>query len=164
MQSAPQLTPTDTQTILDALRCIVQVLRRSSANSQRSADLTGAQAFILKTLQARPGCSVNELADYTYASQSSVSEAVTRLVSRGLIERSQTERDRRRVELSLSERGANAIADGVPMPQDGLVSAIAALPEEKRIALAEGLTALVSAAGMNDAAPQLFFEESVDPA
>ena len=110
MQSAPQPTPTDTQTILDALRCIVQVLRRSSANSQRSADLTGAQAFILKTLQARPGCSVNELADYTHASQSSVSEAVTRLVSRRLIERSQTERDRRRVELSLTESGAKAIA------------------------------------------------------
>lgn len=152
----------DTQTILDALRHIVQALRRSSAGFERAANLTAAQAFILKTLQAHPWSSVNELSGYVHASQSTVSETVARLVNRGLVMRRQALADRRRVELCLSETGAGAIAEGVPMPQDALVNAIAAMPEAKRIALADGLTALVTDARLGDVAPPLFFEESVD--
>jgi len=48
------------------------------------------------------------------------------------------------------------------MPQDELVSAIAAMSEVQRIALADGLTTLVAAVGMGDVAPQLFFEEILD--
>ncbi|MBX3655987.1 MAG: winged helix-turn-helix transcriptional regulator [Ramlibacter sp.] len=155
-------TSKDTQTILDALRCIVQVLRRSSAYSERTVGLTSAQLFILKSLQVRSGCSINELAAYVHASQSTVSEAVARLVSRGLVKRSHESRDRRRVELSLTEDGTNVIASGNPMPQDELVSAIAAMSEVQRIALADGLTTLVAAVGMGDVAPQLFFEEILD--
>lgn len=152
----------DIQTIFDSLRRIVQALRRSSAQSERSAGLTAAQVFILKSLQGRPGCSINDLAELVHSNQSTVSEAVTRLVSRGLVHRRQASQDRRRVELSLSTDGVNAIANSLSMPQDELIAAIVSMPESKRAALVDGLTALITAAGMDDVAPQLFFEEIQD--
>lgn len=146
------------QTIMDALRRIVQALRRASARYEREAGLTSAQVFILKTLHSRPGVSVNALAAATHTQQSTVSEVVTRLETRGLIERRAAAQDRRRVELRLTPQGEQLIANDAATPQEALVAAIAALPAEKRAALAEGLSALIITAGLGDEAPHLFFE------
>ncbi len=162
MADTTSISSKDAQTILDSLRCIVQVLRRSSALSERTVGLTSSQVFILKSLQVRSGCSINELAAYVHASQSTVSEAIARLESRGLVKRCHESQDRRRLKLSLTEEGTNVIVNGNPMPQDGLISAITAMSEVQRIALADGLKTLVAALGMSDVEPQLFFEEILD--
>jgi DNA-binding MarR family transcriptional regulator len=148
----------DVQIILDALRRIVQALRRASARYERDVSLTSAQVFVLKTLQTRPGCSVNDLAAATHTHQSTISELVSRLESRGLIERRTSAEDRRRVELRLSEVGMDMIGAETRTPQEDLVAAIAGLPDDKRMALADGLISLVAAAGIEDETAQLFFE------
>jgi DNA-binding MarR family transcriptional regulator len=148
------------QMIMDALRRIVQALRRASARYEREAGLSSAQVFILKTLHGHPGVSVNALAAAAHTQQSTVSEVVTRLEARGLIERRSALEDRRRVELRLTTAGERLIATGAATPQEALVAAIAALPDEKRAALAEGLSALIVTAGLSDEAPRLFFESA----
>lgn len=152
----PDMDPS--QMIMDALRRIVQALRRASARYERDAGLSSAQVFILKTLHIHPGLSVNALAAAAHTQQSTVSEVVTRLETKGLIERRPAPEDRRRVELRLTTAGHHLIANDVATPQEALVAAIAALPAEKRAALAEGLSALVATAGLHDEAPNLFFE------
>jgi len=146
------------QTIMDALRRIVQALRRASARYEREAGLTSAQVFILKTLHTLPGASVNALAAATHTQQSTVSEVVARLEARNLIERRPAPGDRRRVELRLTAAGECVIEADAATPQEALLTAIAALPDDKRTALAEGLSALIVSAGLDDEAPNLFFE------
>jgi DNA-binding MarR family transcriptional regulator len=145
---------------MDALRRIVQALRRASARFERDSGLTSAQVFILKTLHSHPGVSVNALAAAAHTQQSTVSEVVTRLESKGLIARRPAPEDRRRVELRLTPDGERLICADAMTPQEALVAAIAALPDDKRIALAEGLSALIVTAGLSDEAPHLFFESS----
>src|SRR3954463_14128091 len=95
----------DSQAVLDGVRRIVQALRESSRAAERRVGLTGAQLFVLQTVAANPGISLNALAARTRTHQSSVSTVVTRLVSRGLIRRTRSAGDGRTLELSLSASG-----------------------------------------------------------
>ncbi len=147
------------QRILDSLRRIVQALRQSSAQAERSG-LTGAQAFILKQIQANPGLSVNDLAALTCTHQSTMSEVAGRLEGRGLIVRRKSEKDGRRLELSLSPDGEAALGSGFETAQERLLGAIANLPEPATAQLAEGLTALIEAAGLTGPPPALFLDET----
>jgi DNA-binding MarR family transcriptional regulator len=150
--------PSQSQIIMDALRRIVQALRRASTSYERDSGLTSAQMFVLKALSPRPGCSVNDLAQATHTHQSTISETVSRLEGRGLVDRRVAADDRRRVELRLTSAGETLVSRELRTPQEDLVGAIAALPDEKRQALADGLVALVGAAGLDHEIPQLFFE------
>ncbi|MDI7776638.1 MarR family transcriptional regulator [Asticcacaulis sp. EMRT-3] len=151
------------QIIMDALRRIVQSLRHASARHERDSGLTSAQVFLLKTLHARPGGSVNDLAAAAHTHQSTVSEIVARLEGKGLIARRAAPNDRRRVELRLTPQGEQSIATGGHTPQEALLAAIAVLPDAQRTALAEGLSALIATAGLDGETPHLFFESQETP-
>jgi DNA-binding MarR family transcriptional regulator len=148
-------TVPEEQAIMDSLRRIVQALRRASTRYQGS---TSAQIFVLRTLEAHDGASVSDLAHLTHTHQSTVSEMITRLETNGLIERRIAQDDRRRVELYLSAAGRSLIREQVKTPQEDIVEAIAAMSNEDRGALSQGLKALTRTAGLDKAPPQLFFE------
>lgn len=148
------------QLILDSLRRIVQALRQSSAQAEKAAGLTAAQVFVLKQIRANPGLSVNELAALTCTHQSTMSEVAGRLEGRGLIIRRKSEKDGRRVELSLSADGEAALGSGFETAQERLLRAIAQLPEPATAQLANGLSALIEAAGLTGPPPALFLDET----
>lgn len=149
---------TDAQTIMDALRRIVQALRQSAAQSEQSLNITGAQALVLKHVALREGVSVNELAGLTFTHQSTVSEVVSRLEGRGLLKRERAVEDGRRVEVRLTEAGKAAAQNTVVTAQERLIQALQILPPETVSNLANGLDALIVAAGMSEEAPIMFFE------
>lgn len=148
------------QLILDNLRRIVQALRQSSAQAERSTGLTGAQVFVLKQIRANPGLSVNELAALTCTHQSTMSEVAGRLEARGLVVRRKSEKDGRRVELSLSGDGEAAVGSGFETAQEKLLRAIAQLPEATTAHLSDGLMALIETAGLTGPPPALFLDET----
>jgi DNA-binding MarR family transcriptional regulator len=148
------------QLILDSLRRIVQALRQSSAQAERSAGLTGAQTFVLKQIRANPGLSVNDLAALTCTHQSTMSEVAGRLEARGLIVRRKSEKDGRRLELSLSSDGDAALGSGFETAQEKLLRAIAQLPEPITEHLSNGLMALIETAGLTGPPPALFLDEN----
>lgn len=150
--------PSDAQTIMDALRRIVQALRQSSIQNQQSANITGAQALVLKHVAAREGLSVNDLAGLTFTHQSSVSEVVSRLEGRGLLARVRAQDDGRRWELRLTEAGQAVAAHTVLTSQEKLMRALQDLPAPMVSHLAQGLDALIHAAGLSGEAPVMFFE------
>ncbi len=157
VETAP---PSEAQVIMDTLRRIVQSLRQASTSY--SGGLTSAQVFVLRTLQAHDGASVNDLANLTHTHQSTVSEVVSRLETKGFIERHVASADRRRVELHLSPAGREIVSRQAQTPQEDIVGAIAALSVENRAALAQGLLALAQAAGLAETPPPLFFEGTDD--
>lgn len=149
---------TDAQRIMDALRRIVRELRVADHSSTTYLGVSAAQLFVLRNLCAHPSQSLGELAKCTRTSQSSVSEVVTRLVARGLVSRESSPADRRRVELSITARGRSVATRASLTIQERLLAGLENLEATQRCKLAEGMAAWLSAAGLADVPPSMFFE------
>jgi MarR family transcriptional regulator, lower aerobic nicotinate degradation pathway regulator len=143
---------------MDSLRRLVRALGASSRTARGSGRISGAQLFALRQVAASPGIHIGDLARRTMARQSSVSELVARMVDRGLITRTVSEDDARQANLHLTKAGKRAISDSGDLAQEKLISGLEALPSSKRAALAEAMEAWLSASGLSDVPPTMFFE------
>src|ERR1700759_1774502 len=134
--------------LMDSFRRIVQTLR-SSHRSAGSLNLTGAQLFVIKVLGELAGAmSVNELAEATQTTQSTVSAVTARLIERGLVASGRAEDDARRAELSLTARGRGRHRKGpATVAQLRLAEALQELPARDAATLNRILDAIVSRMG-----------------
>jgi DNA-binding MarR family transcriptional regulator len=151
--------PSDVRESLDALRRIVRELRLSAGAAEKKTGLSGAQLFVLQRLAEKPADTLGDLAERTFTHQSSVSVVVRKLAERGLIERSASDQDARRVTIELSRAGRALLKRAPRVAQERLISAIQGLPAGQRRELAKGLAAVVSAMGIDEQAASLFFED-----
>jgi DNA-binding MarR family transcriptional regulator len=148
---------------MDGLRRLVRVLHVASRASERDLGVSAAQLFVLRQLALAPGQSLTDLAAATRTGQSSVSEVVTRLVKRGLVERRASAVDRRRAELALTDK-ARALLERAPgTVQERLIAGFARLDAAQRRALADGMDAWLASAGLSGE-PAIFFFEPTDDA
>jgi DNA-binding MarR family transcriptional regulator len=145
---------------MDSLRRVVHALNIATRASERVFGLSAAQLFVIKNLATNSGQSLSELATRTRTTQSSVSEVVARLVRRGLVERQPSKDDRRRAELSLTAAGRETLAAAPETVQERLLRGFEQLDAESRTALAETLESWLTASGLDDVTPALFFEPS----
>ncbi len=146
------------QSILDSIRRIVRGLRVSSKNAESSLGISGAQLFVLQKLAGSTRLSLNELAKRTLTHQSSVSVVVSRLVERGLVLRTPSKADARRLELGLRAKGREFLKKAPPTTQERLIAAIDNLPQKQRVHLEALLKLVVMNAGLSEESPELFFE------
>jgi DNA-binding MarR family transcriptional regulator len=162
---APLASDRSAQEVLDALRRIVRTLREASRASERSIGLSAAQAFVLHRLAGAPALSLNDLAARTLTHQSSVSVVVTKLALRGLVARSASAADGRRVEIALTARGRALLArsPGAAAAQDRIIAGLSLIGARRRRALAVLLRQLVGAMALSDEQPEMFFEGSPRP-
>lgn len=154
---------TRSQAVMDALRRVVQAARQSSAHCERVSGLTAAQLLILKSIQANPGLSINDLAAVTLTHQASVSEVVGRLENRGLLIRARSQEDARRRELQLTPGGLDAVKQPVETVQETLIKAMDRLPPDVLENLANGLERLIHEAGLSHEQPSMLFEDGKEP-
>src|SRR5581483_3712391 len=117
----------ETQEILDSFRRIVRVLRESSRAAEQRVGISGAQLFVMSALKKEPQLSINELAQRTRTHQSTVSVVVSRLVERGLVARSSSAADARRLTLKLTPEGRALLKRAPDASQERLVAAIDSL-------------------------------------
>jgi DNA-binding MarR family transcriptional regulator len=146
--------------ILDALRRVVRELRLSARGAERGAGISGAQLFVLQALSGEKASSLNDLAVRTLTDQSSVSVVVRRLVDRKLVTRKVAAGDARRVELRVTPAGRRMLARCPEPTQARLFEALGRMGGSELASLAGGLAALVREMGIEDQAPQMFFEET----
>ena len=151
------------QAVLDGVRRIVQALRASSRWAERHVGLSGAQLFVLQRLAETPAMSVNELAARTHTHQSSVSVVVSRLVELGLVTRTRSAADGRRVELSLAARARRVIGRAPDVAQERLIRGIERLAPARRHELALVLGDLATAMQADASPPRMFFEDRAAP-
>jgi len=144
--------------VFDPLRRLVHALHVASRETERRLGVTGAQLFVLAQLRATPSLSINALAERTMTHQSTVSVVVRRLVRRKLVKKVRAEDDARRVELTLTAAGTALLKRAPEVLQVRLAGAIGELAASERRALAHGLDHLVSALGVGNAPPAMFFE------
>jgi DNA-binding MarR family transcriptional regulator len=157
MKSSESTNP-HARSILDSLRRIVQGLRVSSVSTQAQSGISGARAFVLQRLGEGPVQSLNELAERTHTHQSSVSVVVEKLVREGLVARTPSARDARRVEIALTAEGKRLL-DRIPETmQEKLLTAITKMNPADRASLARLMDKLTFLAGLPPEPPMLFFE------
>lgn len=144
---------------MDALRRLVRALGSSARGSARSGAPSGAQLFLLRRIAAEPGLSVGALASRTFASQSTVSEVVARLVAAGLVARRTSADDARQAMLSLTARGRRAVDDSEPTAQERLAQGLASLSATERETLAASLETWLAAADLAATPASMFFED-----
>jgi DNA-binding MarR family transcriptional regulator len=121
---------------------VARELRLTEQRERPQLGLPPAQLRVLRELSLRPAESLGELAGRTFTDPSSASVVVQRLVERGLVQRVESDVDRRRTALTVSAEGralaARAPADAVARVAD----AILPLGEAQAALLARGLRAL----------------------
>ena len=166
MDPSPELhSDEEDRIVLDSVRRIVQLLRRSAIASERQIGLSTAQLFVLHKLAGEQTLSVGELAERTLTSQSSVSEVVQKLVVAGFVDRVRSKRDGRSVELSLTEQGRKVLESAPVAPQDYLLAGLKRMPPRDRKQLARLLGRLVKETGMVNVTilPKMLFEDDTEP-
>jgi DNA-binding MarR family transcriptional regulator len=152
----------DARAVLDSVRRLVQMLRVSARAAERAVGISGAQMFVLERLAAaKEPLSVGELAERTLTHQSSVSVVVQKLERAGLVARSRSDTDGRRIELSITPKARAVLRRAPPAAQDRIIDAVNAMPPARRKQLAQLLSELAGTVG-DDAPPPMMFEDSPD--
>ncbi|HUQ20816.1 MAG TPA: MarR family transcriptional regulator [Gemmatimonadaceae bacterium] len=95
--------------VLEAMLSINQSIRVSARAIEQEVGVSSAQLLILQCLADEPAQSINDLAANTFTHQSSVSMVVSRLYEKGLVRRSPSDRDARRVSVSLTAPGMSIV-------------------------------------------------------
>jgi DNA-binding MarR family transcriptional regulator len=145
-RAAPAADPDPTpaacaRALLDALPPIMRFVR-CHMRSHRGRGLSVPQFRTLAFIQTTPAASLSTVAEQLAASHPTTSRVVSRLVSKGLVRRRASARDRRQIELHLSSRGAAVVAVARRATEASLADEIAAFPPADRSRVLRAMRAL----------------------
>ena len=146
---------------MNAVRSIVRALRINTRAIESKMGMSLAQLFVLQQLAERSANSLNELAERTATHQSSVSVVVRRLVESGYVSRTTSALDRRRLEIEVTPKGRQLLADAPTTVQTQLVDALRSLDDKGQTMLAALLEEWLRAAKIDLATPPMLGEEEV---
>ena len=121
---------------------LVTRLVRADVRQHRPAKLSVSQFRGLAFLNAHPGASLSEMADYLGLTPPSTSKLVDELVRRKLMTRRTAQRDRRRSVLRLTARGQTSLRSAFDASQATLARLLAALSPAERTAVARAMELL----------------------
>ena len=125
----------DYDALIAALRRVMRALDRSSRRLLIDHGLTAAQRAVLAVLETQPGASSTTLARAAGVGQATLTEMLDRLVARGLVVRTRSTTDRRRVELALTADAERLLrATPVPLPP-GFIARYQSLTADERARL-----------------------------
>jgi DNA-binding MarR family transcriptional regulator len=127
--------------ILEIVPRIMQTIRVDIRRS-RASDLTVVQQRVLNFLRSHPGCSLVDLADHIGLTASTASVLVDGLLQRGLLLRSESPQDRRRIELHLNETGACKLEEAVAGARASLMRRLEGLTAEQHQLVQQALVIL----------------------
>jgi DNA-binding MarR family transcriptional regulator len=108
--------------------------------------LSERDARVLAHLDERSPVTAGELARHLGVGASTLTEAIDRLVDRGLATRSRAGRDRRRVELRITAAGIEQMSAGSVLDPRRLGQVLARIPARERAAAVRGLERIARAA------------------
>lgn len=100
---------------------------RQQMRSGRAPGMSVPQFRLLLFISRNPGTSLSPVADHLGTTLPAASQLVQRLVVSGLVARTQDPKERRRVELQLTESGAAALAECQAATREWLSDRLSAL-------------------------------------
>ena len=115
--------------ILVALRRIVRAIDLHSRHLVQQYGLTGPQAVLLRALVRGGAMHVAELAQTIDLSHATVTDILNRLEKRGLVTRTRSETDRRRVEVRATPEATALVGQSPPLLQERFTERLGELQE-----------------------------------
>ncbi len=140
--SAAVKTPLDSLALANELRPLLLQLNRHLRRELARLGVTAGQAALLHAIRTNPGAGVRELAEREGVSPPRVTAALDRLEADGLVRRTRSAADRRRVLLEVTEAGLRVLRSARRRRTAWLAARLARLEEEDRRALAACLPSL----------------------
>lgn len=107
-----------TEEILIALRRVIRAIDQHSSNLVQSHGLTGPQALMLTEIVRSSGITGSELAKRISLSQPTITDVVTRLENKNLLERRKAPDDKRKILLRATSQGEALVKQSVPLLQE----------------------------------------------
>ncbi len=144
---------------MNAVRSIVRAQRINTRAIELKMGISLAQLFVLQQLAERPADSLNDLADRTATHQSSVSVVVRRLVERGLVSRTASLADKRRIEIAVTPAGRELLGDAPSTVSMELMAALQRMGRGDRDMLAVLLERWMREANIDFTSPPMMGEE-----
>jgi DNA-binding MarR family transcriptional regulator len=128
--------------LANELRPLVLQLARHLRRELAPLGITGGQAALLHAIRTNRGIGIRGLAELEGVSPPRATAAVQRLEAMGLVRRTRSGADRRRVQLEVTEEGLRILRSARGRRTAWLAARIAKLGEEDAHALEEALTPL----------------------
>lgn len=145
--------------VMDCIRHIFKALRVASSHFEKEVGLSAAQIFVLKKVKEESGLSINDLAERTTTHQSSVSVVVKKLEDRGLVKRSTSKEDSRRVMVFLTPEGEKKLSVMPRMVQEQMIDALQSMSPEKTALLSQLMREFITDAGIIESEIAPMFDE-----
>jgi len=135
------------QAVLVSLRRITRAVDLHSRRLEREVGLTGPQAVALQTIGERGSLTAGDLARHVHLSQATLTPMLDRLESKGLVTRSRSQSDRRKVFVTLTASGQERVAQAPALLETRFQARYRALPDWEQSLI---LSALQRVATMMD--------------
>jgi len=101
--------PTDTVAVADALRPILLRVGRELRREARAEGISPEQVSLLVAIKYAPGIGVRDLAAHERVSAPAMTKHVDRLERDGLVQRTPSADDKRRIGITLTEQGQRVL-------------------------------------------------------
>ena len=114
--------------VVESMRRIIRAIDLHSRSLVTTYGLTGPQLMVLRKLAGDDPVGIGDLARSIFLSQATVTGIVDRLERRGLVTRSRSASDRRRVMVAATSDGRAVLAQAPPLLQEHFIAAFTTLP------------------------------------
>lgn len=134
MTRPPTEHPLDIE-VLKQFRVIFKSVRSHFQSIERACGLSGAQLWALAKISDLPNIALNQLAQELAIHQTTASNLVEKLASKGLVDKVRQKADQRFVALALTAAGRQLLA-AAPGPFEGILpDALGKMPHQKLLSL-----------------------------
>lgn len=138
------ITPETVVTIVQALRKITHSLDCQSKLCLKQSGLTTAQLLLLKSISTMSEATTRAIAKSISLSPATVNVMIDRLVSKGLVERERSLKDRRVVHSRLTARGRKALKASPPLLPATVINSLGEMNDTDQNMIVVGLTDLAA--------------------
>jgi MarR family transcriptional regulator, organic hydroperoxide resistance regulator len=136
--------------VLKQFRLIYGSVRQHFRQIEATCAVSGSQLWMLHELQGSPGIGVSDLAHRLSIHQTTCSQLIEKLVTRGYVVKTRSAEDQRRVGLTITRSAARVLKEA-PGPAEGLIpEALMRLPEATLESLMANLSELIDGLHLQD--------------
>jgi len=135
---------TNSDSVMIALRKIIQAIDMNSKKLVKQVGLTGPQLVILQEISNLGEVTAGEIARAVSLSQATLTGILERMEKRGLLSRRRSKHDKRRVMVNITDSGKKVLDDAPPLMQEEFVDGFSSLQEWEQNMILSALQRLVS--------------------
>ncbi len=135
---------TTSDSVMIALRKIIQAIDMNSKKLVKRVGLTGPQLVILQEISNLGEVTAGEIARAVSLSQATLTGILERMEKRELLFRRRSEHDKRRVMVRITDSGKQVLKDAPPLMQEAFVDGFSSLQEWEQTMILSALQRLVS--------------------